>query len=202
MNQSPPEIKKSTQRGRLVIISGPSGSGKSSLVERLLAALDDRLVESISATTRRPRPGEVDGRDYFFLTPEEFERRRLAGEFLECVEVFGAGHWYGTPNSQVGPSLAAGKWVVLEIDVQGALDVMRQFPDAVTIFVDPGSPEILEERLRGRRTEDEEAILRRLEVARRELSQASLYKHRVVNDHIDRAVSEIQDIIRHSEGWT
>ncbi len=202
MEQLPPVPNQQDSPGRLIIVSGPSGSGKSSLVERLLEQADGKLIESISATTRSPRPGEVDGRDYFFLTSDEFERRRAAGDFLECAEVFGAGHWYGTPISQVGPSLEAGKWVILEIDVQGALDVMARFPNVVSIFVDPGGPQVLEERLRGRRTEDESAIRRRLEVAQRELDQAHLYQYRVVNDQIDRAVTEIHNIIRRTEGWT
>ena len=112
-------------------------------------------MASVSATTRPPRPGESDGVDYHFLTPDEFERRRRAGEFIECFQVFDSGYWYGTLRSEAMAGLRAGKWVVLNIDVQGGMAVMEQFPDAVTIFVRPGSMEELERRLRGRDTENE-----------------------------------------------
>ncbi len=154
-----------------------------------------RLQASVSATTRPPRPGEVDGRDYHFLTPDEFARRREAGEFLECCEVFGLGYWYGTLWSEVTSGLAAGKWVVLEIDVEGALAVLGRFPDAITIFIRPESWEELERRLRGRRTETEEAVLRRLEVARHELAFADRYKYQVVNRSVDQAVADILAIL-------
>ena len=131
-----------------MVISGPSGVGKTTVV-RQLYGLCPRLVASVSATTRPPRPDEQDGRDYHFLSPEEFARRREAGEFVECCEVFGRGHWYGTLKSEVTPRLAAGKWVVLEIDVQGTLAVLEQYPDALTIFIRPESLEELEQRLRG-----------------------------------------------------
>ncbi len=107
--------------GNLIVLSGPSGVGKSTILRSLIARFSDSLRLSISATTRKPRPGEQDGVDYYFLASEEFTRRREAGEFLECCEVFGRGHWYGTLRSEVAPRLAAGKWVVLEIDVDGAL---------------------------------------------------------------------------------
>lgn len=181
--------------GRLVVISGPSGVGKTTVVGRLYS-LCPRLVASVSATTRSPRPGEVDGRDYHFLSPEEFARRRQAGEFLECCEVFGRGYWYGTLKSEVTPRLAEGKWVVLEIDVHGALAVLQQYPTALTIFIAPDSAEELERRLRGRKTDSEEAIQRRLEVARREIAQADQYQHRVVNRTVDEAVREICRILK------
>lgn len=184
--------------GKLIVISGPSGAGKTTLLKRLFECLPELSV-SISATTRSPRPGEVNGVDYYFLTPEEFQRRRESGEFLECYEVFGRGHWYGTLQSEVAPSLAAGKSIVLEIDVQGALAVLERYPDAVTIFVHPSSPEELERRLRGRGTEAEESIQRRLEVARRELTCADRYRFQVINDNVDRAVQEICDILRSPE---
>jgi len=181
--------------GRLVVISGPSGVGKTTVV-RQLYALCPRLVASVSATTRPPRPDEQDGRDYHFLSPDEFARRRSAGEFLECCEVFGRGYWYGTLKSEVTPRLAAGKWVVLEIDVQGTLAVLEQYSDAVTIFIRPESLEQLEQRLRGRGTESEEAVRRRLEVARREMAIAGCYQHQVLNRSVDETVHDIYEILK------
>jgi guanylate kinase len=181
--------------GRLVVISGPSGVGKTTVV-RQLYALCPRLVASVSATTRPPRPDEQDGRDYHFLSAEEFARRREAGEFLECCEVFGRGYWYGTLKNEVTPRLAAGKWVVLEIDVQGTLAVLEQYPDALTIFIRPESLEQLEQRLRGRGTESEEAVRRRLEVARREMAIAGRYQHQVLNRSVDDTVREIFEILK------
>jgi len=184
--------------GRLIVISGPSGAGKTTLLKRLFELLPD-LRSSVSATTRPPRPGERNDVDYHFLSPQEFERRRLAGEFLECYEVFGRGTWYGTLQSEVTPSLAAGKSIVLEIDVQGAMAVLQRYPDAITIFVHPSSVEELERRLRGRGTESEEAVQRRLEVARRELACAGQYRFQVVNDDVERAVQTICNILRSPE---
>ena len=180
----------------LIVLSGPSGVGKSTVLKRLLARHSERLRLSVSATTRPPRPGEVEGVDYYFLSDDEFERRRLAGEFLECCEVFGRGHWYGTLLAEVTPSRDGQKWVVLDIDVDGAEKVRRQVPQAVTIFLRPGSDQELERRLRSRGTESEEAVTRRLEVARRELARAEQYQYQVVNDVVDRAVDEISGILR------
>ena len=151
----------------VVVISGPSGVGKTTVVRQLFA-LCPRLVASVSATTRPPRPDEAGWPRLSFPLAGGICPPPGAGEFLECCEVFGRGYWYGTLKSEVTPRLAAGKWVVLEIDVQGTLAVLEQFPDALTIFIRPESLEELERRLRGRATESEEAVEPRLEVARRE----------------------------------
>lgn len=188
----------SSENGRIVILSGPSGAGKSTVVRRLLAECPLPLILSVSATTRAPRPGERHGEDYYFLTRDEFARRKAAGEFLECKEVFGRGDWYGTLRSVVATGLTEGKWVILEIDVEGARSILAEFPEAVTIFLDPGSAEELERRLRGRGTDSEEAVQRRLEVAQREFSSIAIYRHRVVNDQPENAVRTICDILQNS----
>jgi len=179
----------------LVIISGPSGSGKSTILSELVERFDGRLRLAVSATTRPARPGEQNGVHYHFLSPDEFESRRQQGDFLECFEVFGRGHWYGTLHDEVRPSLEAGVWVILEVDVQGAAAALTEYSDAVTIFVRPSSLEELEHRLRGRKTETEQAIRRRLDVAQQELDQAQRYQHVVVNDTLPRAVEEISNIL-------
>jgi guanylate kinase len=134
--------------------------------------------------------------DYHFLSDQEFSHRRSAGEFLECIEVFGHGHWYGTLWSEVRPSLEAGQWVILEIDVEGAQHVLSQFAEAVTIFIRPEDMVELERRLRFRGTEDEEAIQRRLNVARRELGLADRYECQIVNQTVATAVDEISQILQ------
>ena len=182
---------------RLVVISGPSGAGKSTVVRELLVSCPLPLHLSVSATTRQPRRGEVEGEDYFFLSPEQFALRRAAGEFLECKEY--AGNWYGTLQSQVSAGLAEGKWVLLEIDVEGTMAVLEKHPDALTIFVHSGSVEELERRLRLRNTESEEALARRLATARRELSQKGRYRYEVVNLDVRQAVKEVCEILlRHA----
>ncbi|MBW8884438.1 MAG: guanylate kinase [Planctomycetia bacterium] len=182
---------------RLVVMSGPSGAGKSTVVRELMAKCPLPLHLSVSATTRKPRLNEIDGKDYFFLTPEHFAARRAAGEFLECKEY--AGNWYGTLQSQVTAGLAEGKWVLLEIDVEGTMAVLEKHPDALTIFVHSGSIEELERRLRARKTESEDALARRLETAKRELAQKDRYRYQVINRDVPQAVREVCDIlIRHA----
>lgn len=180
-----------TTPGRLIIFSGPSGAGKTTLLRKLFTQAEQPLKMSVSATTRPPRPAEQDGVDYHFMTDEAFQERRAAGDFLECVEVFGYGFWYGTLRESVAASLESGQWVVLEIDVQGREKVAEQFPEAITFFVRPDSLTILEQRLRDRGTESEESIQRRLEVAKHEWPFGKQYTYEVINHTLDQAVGEI-----------
>jgi len=187
-----------SQPGKIVVLSGPSGVGKTTVLGRLLETCPLPLVRSISATTRPPRPGEIHGVDYYFLSAEEFARLRESGQFLECAQVFGSGDWYGTLEREVLPSLQAGKWVVLGIDIQGGAAVVQKYPDAVTIFLRPASWEQLESRLRGRKTEPDAAVEARLARARRELAEGQWYRYHVVNDDLERTVQEIcQILLRH-----
>ena len=181
--------------GKLVILSGPSGAGKSTVLKRVLDRCQLPLQLSVSATTRSPRPGERDGVDYRFLSREEFIHRRRNGEFLEWKEVYGRGDLYGTLADRVTAGLDSGKWVVLEIDVEGAMMVLDECPDAITFFLHPGSSRELEKRLRDRGTESEESIQRRLEVARREMEKLDRYRHEVINRTIDQAADEICEVL-------
>jgi guanylate kinase len=182
-------------KGRVVVVSGPSGVGKTSVMREVYRTSPVPLVRSVSATTRPPRPDETDGLDYHFLTNGAFGFRRKQGDFIECFEVFGQTYWYGTLWSEVTTGLNAGKWVVLEIDVQGALAVVERFPAALTIFLRPSSHEELERRLRGRGTETEQSIRCRLAQAEHELAQAQRYQYQVINDDMDQAVREICEIL-------
>jgi guanylate kinase len=183
-------------KGKLVIVSGPSGVGKGTLLKRVFNESGLPLTMSVSATTRKPRPGEKDGEHYHFIQAEEFEKKRLGGDFLECFEVFGKGVWYGTLRQNVESGLAGGHWVVLEIDVKGAKAVKEKFPDAVLMFIEPKSIEVLKDRLQGRGTETEEAMQRRLATALDELKHAGEFEYRIVNDNLDTAVIEFIDVLR------
>ena len=189
-------IRFMDKKPRLLVVSGPSGVGKGTLVHRIIAESGLPLTMSVSATTRKPRPGEADGREYYFVSPDEFETKRLAGEFLECFEVFGTGTWYGTPRKMVEEGLAAGRWIVLEIDVQGTRRVKEEFPEAMTFFIEPKSLDVLRERLRGRGTESEESMQHRLERAMEELQYVTEFEYRIVNDDLDTAVQEFITIIK------
>jgi guanylate kinase len=178
---------------RVFVITGPSGVGKGTLISELLRRLEG-LELSVSATTRRPRAGEVDGRDYHFLEPEEFDRRVAAGEFLEHATY--SGHRYGTLREEVERRLAQGRSVVLEIEVQGARQIRDAVPDSVLVFIAPPSPEALRERLEGRGTDNSEAIEQRLRTAEEELAAQQEFQHVVVNDEIARAASELERTVR------
>ncbi|WP_154025874.1 guanylate kinase [Olsenella uli] len=173
---------------RLFVVSGPSGVGKGTLVSRVREIRSD-LGLTVSATTRQPRPGEVDGVSYHFLTDEDFDRKVEAGEFLEWANVHG--HKYGTLRSEAERNLAAGHSVILEIDVQGALNVRTVFPDAVLIFIEPPSMEVLEARLRGRATEDEASLKLRLADAAGEMALAEKYDEHVVNDDLEASARRL-----------
>lgn len=180
---------------KIVVLSGPSGSGKTSIVERLTRESPVKLLKSVSATTRPKRQGEVHGDSYYFMTKEEFQQKQAAGEFIETAEVFGAGHFYGTLNSEVARAATEAAWAFLEIDVEGALKVMEKYPDALSFFIKTASEDEFEQRLRNRKTETEEVIQKRMATAREELKYADRYRYQVINDDLDRAVNEIATIL-------
>ncbi len=179
-------------KGVLVIVSGPSGAGKSTIISRVSQLRPD-IRFSVSATTRDPRPGEIDGVNYYFKTQEEFWEMIKLDAFLEHAEY--VGNSYGTPAAPVDNDLAQGYNVILDIEVQGAAQVMEKRPDAVSIFLCPPSLEELERRLRGRGTDTEEKIRDRLMAAHREYSQAHKYSYIIINDDADTAVRELDAII-------
>jgi guanylate kinase len=184
---------------RIVVLSGPSGSGKTTLVRMLIERAPVRLIKSVSATTRPPRPTEVHGDDYWFLSPEEFRSRLANREFIEHAEVFSSGYLYGTLRSELDRANSQNGWAFLEIDVEGAGKVVQQYPQAVTIFLQTPSPAEFERRLRARGTESEDVIQRRLAVAERELQQAPKYRYIVINDQLETAVTEICNILKAEE---
>ena len=180
------------KRGKLLVISGPSGTGKSTVIGRLMERMDD-LEFSVSATTRQPRAGETDGVDYFFVTQERFDEMVENDELLEHATF--VGNSYGTPRSEVEARLEQGITVILDIEVQGAAQVKSKMPEAVTVFLAPPSLEALEARLRGRGTETEEKIRARLATAEKELLLAPTYDHTVINIDPDQAAEEIRAIL-------
>ena len=182
--------------GQMLLISGPSGSGKSTICDRLRQ--DARVVFSISATTREPRPGEEDGREYHFMTPQQFRERMQAGDFIEHAEVYG--NMYGTLREPMRKAIAQGKLYLVEIDVQGALQLKALEQPGLYVFIAPPDPETLRKRLVGRGTEGPEALDRRLRKAQDEYSERVKYDHVVVNDDLERAVAEVQRIAGLEDG--
>jgi guanylate kinase len=179
--------------GGIYVITGPSGVGKGTLIKNLLARVPE-LELSVSATTRRPRPGERDGVDYHFLSPDEFDARVDAGDFVEHAEY--AGRRYGTLRSELRRRVDAGVPVVLEIEVQGARQIREALPEAVQVFIVPPSVDALRARLTGRGTDDPDEVARRLETAERELEAHDEFDEEVVNDRLEDALEELVKIVR------
>ena len=184
------------RRPRLFVVSGPAGVGKGTLVAHV-RAMRPLLGLPVSATTRSPRPNEVDGVSYHFLSDEEFDERIERGEFLEWAQVHD--HRYGTLKSEVDACLKRGESVILEIDVQGGNNVLRMYPDTIRIFIEPPSWDVLEDRLRGRGTESEQSVSIRLQTAKQELALASTYDVRIVNDDLNDAVEELASVLERYE---
>jgi guanylate kinase len=187
--------KKQTGSGILVVLSAPSGCGKTSIVERLLKRHPD-WVRSVSATTRKPRVDEKDAQDYFFLSRQDFERKAREGKMLEHAEIYG--NLYGTPREFVADQVAQGKTVIMTIDVQGTKQIMESWGKEhplLSVFILPPSVKVLRERLTGRNTETPEEIEKRIGIAQDEIKAAKLYDHTVINQSLDQAVLEVEEII-------
>ena len=191
---------KLNRRGLLVVLSGPSGVGKGTIRKALFEMPEQEFVYSVSMTTRPPRPGEIDGVDYYFVSREEFERQIANGNMLEYAEF--VGNYYGTPKDKVEEQLNAGKEVILEIEVNGALQVREKCKDAVFVFIVPPTRQALYDRLMNRGTESEEVILARIAKANKEFRLAHQYDYIVVNDEVYNAADRIMAIIRSEHAKT
>ena len=185
------------RKGLIFILSAPSGTGKTTVLRKVLEHRPE-LVYSISATTRAPRPGEQEGKDYFFVSTAEFRMGIEAGRFAEWAEVYG--HLYGTSEDFFQSQTSLGKDVILDIDTQGALQLKSKHPEAILIFLVPPSLEELERRLRGRKTESDDAVERRLEVAKREMEISDAYNHIIVNSDIEGAAKDVEIVIDRERG--
>ncbi|GAB4279076.1 MAG: guanylate kinase [Candidatus Rifleibacteriota bacterium] len=186
------QSEKKPEKGFLFIVSGPSGVGKTVLCNEIVKQYAPRVVYSISATSRLPRGGEKNGQEYFFYSKEEFEQAIERGEFAEWANVHG--NYYGTPKKFLEENLEAGKHVILNIDVQGAMKIRERYPDAVMIFIAPPSFEELEARIRNRNIDSEESLRYRLENAKNELSYINNYRYLIVNDNLQTAIKELSEI--------
>ncbi len=180
--------------GLLVVISAPSGGGKTTVIREILKSCDDLFQYSVSATTRKPRGHEKDGVDYYFISEEEFQRRVEAGDFIEWAKVHG--HYYGTPRQPIDEAIARGKIIFLDIDVQGGLEIKKQYgDDALLIFIMPPSIEELEKRLRGRKTDSEAEIAKRLAAVPVEIEKSRFYDAVVVNNDLQETVKKVREIV-------
>ena len=181
--------------GKLIVVTGPSGVGKGTLLKKLLERYPDRILFSISATTRSPREGEEHGREYFFWNRDEFEQKRDSGEFLESAEY--AGNLYGTPRQPIDHAIALGKIILLEIELAGARQVAQSFPSAKRIFIAPPSMQVLESRLRDRSTDSDAQIIKRLGHAEKEIAAASEFDITIVNDTLEIALEQLESAMFH-----
>lgn len=185
-------IIKSKKRGILMVLSGPSGAGKGTVCHKLIEN-NSNIWLSVSCTSRNPRPGEIDGENYFFLSHDEFESKIEAGNFLEYAEY--NGNYYGTPRDKVNEYLDDGKDVILEIEVQGAKKIKELVPDAIFVFILPPSMKELKRRLTDRGTESEEKIIKRFKTAYQEINELSKYNYVVINDNVEEAVRKVDSIL-------
>lgn len=184
------------RKGLLTVVSGFSGAGKGTLMKGLLANYDNYAL-SVSMTTRSPRPGEVDGREYFFISREQFEKNIADGKLIEHAQY--VGNYYGTPKDFVFEKLDAGKDVLLEIEIQGALQIKKKFPEALLLFVTTKDAKTLVERLKGRGTEEEEVIYKRLKRAAEESEGIEEYEYLIINDDLDTCIRQMHDIIQNAK---
>lgn len=193
-NQDPDNIKNTGNSARVVVLAGPSAVGKSTVVNRLRADVPD-LFFSVSMTTRAPRPGEVHGRDYLYVSREEFESTIESGDMLEWAEIHGGIQLSGTPRKPVEQAISNGRPVLIEVDLEGARNVKELMPQVATVFLAPPSWEVLVDRLTGRGTETDEVIERRLATAKVEMAAKDEFDHIVVNDDVERAVGELSKLL-------
>ncbi|MBE9238310.1 guanylate kinase [Anabaena aphanizomenioides LEGE 00250] len=183
---------ESPSLGKLIVLTGPSGVGKGTLMQKLLQ-LHPELYYSVSATTRSPRPGEINGQNYYFITRSQFEKLVAQGEFLEWAEF--AGNYYGTPRAAVLEQIQSGKLVILEIELEGARQIRTSYPNALSIFILPPSFSELEKRIRGRGQDSQEAIARRLNRAQEEIQAADEFDIQIINDDFETALNQIEAVL-------
>ena len=181
-------------KGTLIVFSGPAGAGKDTVLEEFFKLKPEGVWKSVSNTTRAPRENEVDGIDYNFITVDEFEENIRNGKMIEYTEY--ALNYYGTPKVPVDEHLANGDTIILKIEVEGAGNIKKLYPDAVGVFITPPSLEVLEKRLRARGSEDDEVIRRRLDIAKKELEYSVNYEYHIINDTLEQAVSDFYDIVK------